>query len=1489
MNDEIKIIADQLMQSGMEMDSAIDEAIRLSRQPSEEDLRLQDLEDQVMGRSRPYKRGERMLRLLDPSQDPLTGERNIRDFGRQKIANIIPGMTLIGREKVFQGHNPLYNLLQEANRVSKAYHGQDYLKELHHRVMQAGRGRVDKDFGYESSFADGGQVFASDTDKIAQKLIEQGLDRETAMAAALRMAQSRQQANESILGGVPTQPPTSDVPPATEILGGDPSRLFQRQPTAMERIRDLPKDVLGAGEALVSMGSLAALAPASMLYALRPGQKTQGDPMEFALRNMYMPRSERGPSHLAGLGEVLESLPQTGPLPELQAFTGVGRGVGRQLVEKGRQAGEAMAPKAGEMMDAYMRRTGMALEMSPEQNLTGTLYETRQEGPFYRVKPRSAQAARPKDRGVREEVRQADPVGGSGGGDVPQPVSDEAISLLIKDPSNFVYRTADDYSQRVTGQRYQLPQMPPSSLAKQSAIGRTFQLAADGDDAYKKSVFEAYGRRYPELVEATGAKNYDQLLEASYRQLAKETADQFRALPVNMSYHRAGEGNYQSSGEMLKDIYGNRHLYVYQGGAPHDFLNAIDPETGLNTNEMFRAIHDFYGHAVHGNPFGPKGEEIAFGAHAQMFSPLARMAMASETRGQNSFVNYTPVNAELKQRINRLNEARYEANRRGQTADVAEIDKLLGEAWQGFQFAPQKSVLLPPEFVDTAYTGGMPGYIQPLIRPEPGTTASEMLTHFSHSPDLQMLDPTRYGTGIKGREMERLLGTQNPVMERSYAYTGDPSRVRPEPGLGRFRYGTRSEGLYDLSADPLLLRTLAAEANRTPFTAKYNKGMADPTQAFTDVERMAKEYGYEGLMNPQQGTAILYHPTPITPFKKGGSVNHKAVASARRALEKAMAKGGEVKMGTGGSMLGTVAGRAAAAAGKKSTQWAQEAAAAKRAPAKSKEEIEAIARRMAAQAQPGFVRASEEQSINPAGKSQLLYEMEQRTPMVVESTIADRPVPNVDYEQQLGKVIVGVPGDPTMGQVAIPGSLDAPTRGGKQLVQVGDVRPETPVQLYGGPRYGANLDETFWASNLSPARAVQNLVQEMAQKYGADQVLGKYIKMSPESSRFAMHNLDALISVLQPEKLDKDKVELLNNLVRKGNPKNKFPEFAGFEDPINVLLQAQMNSKLRKQISEVLEKPSVAKQVGFPFPGKVVQTAITEPELRNVETGVTGFAMGKMNPEGKLSFSSHPTYDYDIPGQAIGRSKYLIPSELSFPDFMAWYRSRPDVQAKVDPINMMKSYGPRQVIDQQYIDEIKMYEEAMKQLTGRKKGGAVKMAGGGALSKAAAAAAKNSKSLREPILINPKSLTFRESDQNRLQEVRNLFPKDTPMNPIVAIQEPDGSLVILDGHNRAVVAAERKQKLPMVSVTRQEYEDLTNRGFDDMEISFAALTRTKQDEAASDLNRQFPGADVGGRGMSAWMNLPDVEEAPVVSGAVKSTDITKRKGGKVGGLSALRK
>lgn len=60
------------------------------------------------------------------------------------------------------------------------------------------------------------------------------------------------------------------------------------------------------------------------------------------------------------------------------------------------------------------------------------------------------------------------------------------------------------------------------------------------------------------------------------------------------------------------------------------------------TNDIFRIVHDYFGHAKEGFGFGPKGEENAWHHHMQMFSPEAQKAMTSETRGQNSWVNFGP-------------------------------------------------------------------------------------------------------------------------------------------------------------------------------------------------------------------------------------------------------------------------------------------------------------------------------------------------------------------------------------------------------------------------------------------------------------------------------------------------------------------------------------------------------------------------------------------------------------------------------------------------------------------------------------------------------------------------------------------------------------------------------------------------------------------------------------------------------------------------------
>jgi hypothetical protein len=382
----------------------------------------------------------------------------------------------------------------------------------------------------------------------------------------------------------------------------------------------------------------------------------------------------------------------------------------------------------------------------------------------------------------------------------------------------------------------------------------------------------------------------------------------------------------------------------------------------------------------------------------------------------------------------------------------------------------------------------------------------------------------------------------------------------------------------------------------------------------------------------------------------------------------------------------------------------------------TKDQMRPIAQRVANQMTGEFVRPDPKFSINPAGKSQKVFQRERDLPVEVTQRIPQKPAETIDIEKYEGYGLVGVPGDPTLGGVAKPGTLSQIHEGAAELKRLGDVEFESPVQLFGGPRYGAyNPGEEFWASNIGPARTLQNRVTSTSEALDAP-VLGQYIKMSPESTNFALHNLDALLSYMQPEKLGKKSLQELNDEIRKGSPKlGKFPGFAGFEDPIDVLLQSQMHSDLRKHIAETLMKPTVAKKFGL-RPGSDVLFGISEPKLRELEAGISGYSVGQMKPGAELTPSLHPTYDYDIPGTFIGQSKYPTPYEIAFPASTAYTRSQ--LKPGVQEFNMLKMVGPREKIDPQYIDQIKMYEELMKEYTGKKKGGLVKKSGLSVLNKA---------------------------------------------------------------------------------------------------------------------------------------------------------------------------
>lgn len=129
---------------------------------------------------------------------------------------------------------------------------------------------------------------------------------------------------------------------------------------------------------------------------------------------------------------------------------------------------------------------------------------------------------------------------------------------------------------------------------------------------------------------------YDKRTLEAYKELAKEVNRQYGFLIASGLKIEAVKTNpYVNSSAMVEDVRCNRRLKVYASDLSHSLLTDAE-------NFRFRAVHDYFGHATYGNQFGPTGEENAWRAHRTMFTEKAILALTTETRGQNSWVNFGP-------------------------------------------------------------------------------------------------------------------------------------------------------------------------------------------------------------------------------------------------------------------------------------------------------------------------------------------------------------------------------------------------------------------------------------------------------------------------------------------------------------------------------------------------------------------------------------------------------------------------------------------------------------------------------------------------------------------------------------------------------------------------------------------------------------------------------------------------------------------------------
>lgn len=224
-----------------------------------------------------------------------------------------------------------------------------------------------------------------------------------------------------------------------------------------------------------------------------------------------------------------------------------------------------------------------------------------------------------------------------------------------------------DYAQRLQGAPYvvdvdgQTVEFEPFETAER--VAREYMAAAglpyNPPTIYTK-VDEERAKRIAAEFEKMKHDPQDPEVAAAYAKMIEEVIAQYRAVlatGLQIEFVPAGQADpYGNPRHAMLDVTENNHLWVFptrEGfGSDPTFdvsQNPLLAETEFEisgqkalANDLFRIVHDYFGHIKDGVGFRASGEENAWRSHWAMFSPQARRAMTTETRGQNSWLNFGP-------------------------------------------------------------------------------------------------------------------------------------------------------------------------------------------------------------------------------------------------------------------------------------------------------------------------------------------------------------------------------------------------------------------------------------------------------------------------------------------------------------------------------------------------------------------------------------------------------------------------------------------------------------------------------------------------------------------------------------------------------------------------------------------------------------------------------------------------------------------------------
>jgi hypothetical protein len=244
------------------------------------------------------------------------------------------------------------------------------------------------------------------------------------------------------------------------------------------------------------------------------------------------------------------------------------------------------------------------------------------------------------------------------------------------------------------------------------------------------------------------------------------------------------------------------------------------------------------------------------------------------------------------------------------------------------------------------------------------------------------------------------------------------------------------------------------------------------------------------------------------------------------------------------------------------------------------------------------------------------------------------------------------------------------------LVEVQGKRLPAEVSAEGGSDY-MRTPGGVWASDRGIISRQQNqATASTGTPYGLT------VAMGPTSINYSHHAWEPLLWQMQDAPASKTAREAFDKEFRKKNP--GWPGIDKTEESLHYLQSEKTTA--RSPFVELLQKGKYQKQ-GFPEPGPV-RWAMTEPDLRRVDTGSTGYGVSRLEPGAKvIPDPGHTDYNTGLAGTYAGRLGELLPYTEVFRDWAA----RPDVQRLPPSKESNRFYKfqkdlPVQTVDQELVD-----------------------------------------------------------------------------------------------------------------------------------------------------------------------------------------------------------